>query len=476
MQGRNSSEPALFQMINLEALVPPDHWLRRIDAVLDLRFVHEAVAECYSEGKGRPSVDPELALRMMLLGTLYNLSDRELCDEVAMHAGMRWFCRLNFHDPVPEHSTLSRLRNERWAENGLFERLFDEVVRQCAQAGLVSGRHLSLDGTQVAANASLKSLKPVGPRPTPAEVDEPPEPEDPPGGGRRVREPQPKGAWQVQGRKFSNQTHRSTTDPDARVYRKGLSREARLSYLANDLIDTKSRVILGRRSSRASGTAERELGLEMVDAVLAKWEELGIAQAPEVLSADANYGTGEFVAEMLDRGILPHVPLLAGEEIEEIPSWKRRTYNVTHQRKRAERVRMARARNRVRELHHTRGYRVSRKLRVRNEHTFAEAKAQHGLGRARWRGLWRQQVQMDLTATVQNLKRLAAYVHRRRRGAAAAALAREEEHRGMAFHPLQQIEQLALTCLLFIPVKAGLDPRVARARFRAQRGLSSTGF
>ncbi len=476
MQGRNSSEPALFQMINLEELVPPDHWLRRIDTVLDLSFVHEAVAECYSEGKGRPSVDPELALRMMLLGTLYNLSDRELCDEVAMHAGMRWFCRLNFHDPVPEHSTLSRLRNERWAENGLFERLFDEVVRQCAEAGLVSGRHLSLDGTQVAANASLKSLKPVGPRPLRADPDELSEPEDPPGGGRRVREPQPKAAWRVHGRKFSNQTHRSTTDPDARVYRKGLSREARLSYLANDLIDTKSRVILRRRSSRATGTAEREVGLEMLDEVLAKWEELGIPQGPEVLSADANYGTAEFVAEMLDRGILPHMPLLAGEAMEEIPTWKRRTSDLSHQRKRAEKVRMARARNRVRELHRTRGYLVSRKLRVRNEHTFAEGKGRHGLGRARWRGLWRQQVQMDLTATVQNLKRLAAYVHRPRRGAAAVALARREAIGARSFYELCETQQLALGCLLIIHLKTVDYRRSARIRLRARRAPSSTGF
>lgn len=156
MQGRNSAEPALFQMVDLERLVPADHRLRRIDAVLDLSFVHEAVAGCYAAGRGRPGIDPELALRMMLLGRLYDLSDRELCEEVAMHAGMRWFCRLNFHDPVPDHSTLSRLRNERWAGSGLFERLFEEVVRQCAEAGLVSGRHVSVDGTEVEADAGLE--------------------------------------------------------------------------------------------------------------------------------------------------------------------------------------------------------------------------------------------------------------------------------------------------------------------------------
>ena len=110
-------------MVDVESLVPPDHLLRKIDAVLDLSFVPDAVAECYAVGRGRPSIDPELALRMMLLGTLYDLGDRELCQEIQMHAGMRWFCRLNFHDSIPDYSTLSRLRNERWSDSGLFDRL-----------------------------------------------------------------------------------------------------------------------------------------------------------------------------------------------------------------------------------------------------------------------------------------------------------------------------------------------------------------
>lgn len=163
MLGRNPSKPTLFQMVDVESLVPSDHLLRKIDAVLDLSFVPETVAECYSAGKGRPSVDPELALRMMLLGELYDLSDRELCEEIQMHAGMRWFCRLNFHDPVPDHSTLSKLRNERWSETGLLDRLMDRVIRQCCEAGLVSGRHLSVDGTEVRADASIKSLVQRGP-------------------------------------------------------------------------------------------------------------------------------------------------------------------------------------------------------------------------------------------------------------------------------------------------------------------------
>lgn len=436
MQGRNRAEPMLFQMVDLEALVPPDHWLRRLDAVLDLSFVHEAVAECYSAETGRPSVDPELALRMLILAEFYDLPIRELCRELAMHAGMRWFCRLNFHDPVPDHSTLSRLKNERWAESGLFDRLHDEVVRQCCEAGLVSGRHLSLDGTEVEADASMKSLKRRGPRP-------PEEPEEPPGspgggGGRKVREPQPKGAWSAHGVRISNRTHRSTTDPDARLYRKGNNRAARLCYMAHDLIDTKSRVILKRRASRASSTAEREVGLEMLDEVLEKQEQLAIPRVPEILTADAAYGVGEFVADLLDRGVLPHVPLLAGEGKEEIPTWQRSTTNLDWKRKRAEKVRIAKARNRVRDCYGTRGYQVSRKLRTRSELGFAEGKNEHGLGRTRVRGLGRVDVHLQLKAVVQNLKRLAGHVRRERRGAQGAAL----PHPEFAVRPVQLLGQL----------------------------------
>jgi transposase len=145
-------------------------------SLLDLGFVHEAVAECSSKSRGRPSIDPEVAVRMMLLGVLYDLSDRELCDEIQMHAGMRWFLGLNFHDPVPDHSTLSRLRNERWAKSELWQRLRDRVLEQCAEAGLLSGRHLSVDGTEMSANASMKSLRRLGPRPTDDSDDR-----DPPG-------------------------------------------------------------------------------------------------------------------------------------------------------------------------------------------------------------------------------------------------------------------------------------------------------
>lgn len=428
MMGESPSQPALFQMVDLEALVPEGHRLRRLEAVLDLSFVREVVADCYADGRGRPSIDPELAVRMLLLAELYDLSDRELCDELAMHAGMRWFCRLDFHDPVPDHSTLSRLRGERWAESGLWERIHDEVIRQCTAAGLVSGRHLSVDGTLMEANASMKSLERRGPRPVAdhdEEEDRPP-PRGPGGSGGSSRspapDPQPRTAWKAHGERFSNETYRSTTDPDARLYRKGDGREARLSYLVHDLIDTKSRVILKRRASRAASSAEPRVAVEMLDEVLEKQDEWGLAHSPEVITGDTAYGSTAFVTEVLGRGLVPHVPLLSGAEPEELPTWQRRTTRLDWQRNRQKKVREAKARNRVREEYGTRGYTVSRKLRIRSEHLFGEGKEHHGLGVARRRGLERVDVQSQVTAIVQNLKRLAAHVHRRRRGTGVAAL------------------------------------------------------
>lgn len=419
MLGRNRSEPALFQMVDIESLVPRDHRLRRIDAVLDLSFVHDAVRECYSARRGRPSIDPELAIRMLLLGKLYDLSERELCEEIAMHVGMRWFCRLNLHDRVPDHSTLSRLKNERWAESGLFDRLFDEVVRQCAEAGLISARHVSVDGTDVRANASMKSYRPVARGIAPGEQTPP---EDETGGTAAAQEPAPAGAWTGHGKKYSNRTHRSTTDPEARLYRKGHQREAKLCYLVHDLIDTRSRVILRRKVSQAHSSAERKAAIEMLDELVQKQDELGLPRLPEVASFDAGYGTGAFAAALLDRGVLPHMPLQGGAAREEVPTWKRRTFKLDEQRKRRQKVRVAEARNRVRELQQTRGYQVSRKLRVRSEHGFAEAKTCHGMDRVRVRGGRRVGVEATLTGAVQNLKRLASCRERGPRKAAAQAL------------------------------------------------------
>jgi len=473
MLGQNSSQPALFQMIDVESLVPTNHRLRQIDAALDLRFVREALVQCYTPGRGRPSIDPELAVRMMILGVLYDLSDRQLCDEIRMHAGFRWFCRLNFHDPIPDHSTLSRLRNERWAESEIFTRLFEGVLRSCVEAGLISGRHVSVDGTQIKANASMHSLEVRSPAAEDEEAEDD-EPGEPPVEAQ-PKEPQPAGVWQGHGARYTNQTHVSRTDPDARLYRKGGNQGARLSYLVHDVIDTKSRVILGRRASEAGGKAEREVALELLDEHEDRRQWLGLEQTVEVLSADAGYGTSTFVAEVIERGITPHTPLQASDELEAVPTWQRRTFNLQHYRNRCEKVRQAQARNQVRLAQRTHGYTVSRKLRIRSEHTFAEAKNQHGLGQARHRGLEKVDRHSVLVATVQNLKRLRQALRRRVQGVAA-----NSGYFGALLHLLRVVSksrcaQKPTTCLRYF--RRHID-RWIRIRINrpVQNSFCSTGF
>lgn len=417
MLGENPSQPALFQMVDLEELVPKDHRLRQIDAALDLSFLREALADCYTPGRGRPSVDPEVAMRMMILGALYDLSDRELCQEVAMHAGFRWFCRLNFHDPVPDHSTLSRLRNERWAGSDVFTRLFEEVLRRCISAGMVSGRHVSVDGTQIKANASLTSWEPIADE----DAGDDDEGQAPPADGHDAGSEAAASKSEGEPQRPLNQTHCSRTDPDARLYRKGPRQKATPSYLVNDLIDTKSRVVLGRKVSVATRPAEWETGLLLVDQHEAHHEQLGLQQGVEVLTADKGYGSSGFVADILDRDITPHIPLMSGPELEEVPQYKKRTFNLDHYRRRKQKIRHAKARNAVRLAAKDHAYEVSRKLRARSEHVFAEAKNRHGLGLARHRGLTKVDRHSQMIATVQNLKRLGRHLHRQS-GVAAKSL------------------------------------------------------
>jgi hypothetical protein len=181
-------------------------------------------------------------------------------------------------------------------------------------------------------------------------------------------------------------------------------------------------VILRRRVSQVAGSAEREVALQMLDEVLQARTELGLPKAPEILTADTGYGSAEFVADVLERGITPHVPLLSSANDTPVVTYQRRTLDLGRALKRKEKIRLSIACQLVRSLYTTAGYQVSRKLRIRSEHLFAEAKNEHGLGRARSRGVKRIQIQMEMTGAVQNLKRLANYVHRKPRQRAEAAL------------------------------------------------------
>lgn len=398
----------MFHYFRMEDLVPEDHILRRIDAAVDFSFVRSAVRHCYCPDNGRPGADPELIVRMLVIGYLYDLSENQLCQDVRMHAAYRLFCHLTFEDAVPDRSTLNKLRNHKWASSGLFERLMQHIVHQCIEAGLVKGQHLSVDGTQIRAHASVKSIEPIAPAVSldayltglGLQAPEGPVPD-------AAAHPQEK---DFHGARWTNATHRSTTDPEARLYRKSSGQEASLSFLGHQLIDTHSRVILATKATPATGTAEREAALAMLDTLPGSV----LSHEPPILAADTGYGASDFLAAVVDRGVIPHIPLLADPALEPIPTWQRRTKNVHRQAHRAKKVREAHARNYVRSLAATPQFPRSQHLRKRNEHLFAEAKEQHGMRRARHRGVRALQEQLYLTATVQNLKRLVAFLKKKK--------------------------------------------------------------
>jgi transposase len=160
MMGQQPRMESLFYYFRLEDQIPEDHLLRLIDRYVDFSFVRERLKGFYSP-TGRPSIDPEVLLRLLLVGYLYGItSERRLMDEVRMNLAYRWFTRLDFSQEIPDHSTFSKNRHGRFRQSGVFREVFEEIVRRCLEAGLVEGRNLTVDGTLVGANASQRSRVP----------------------------------------------------------------------------------------------------------------------------------------------------------------------------------------------------------------------------------------------------------------------------------------------------------------------------
>src|SRR4029078_879849 len=160
MMGQHDRSEALFYYLRLEDQVPETHLLRLIEKHVSFAFVREKLKDSYS-GTGRPSIDPELLLRILLMGYLYGItSERKLVEELRMHLAWRWFTGLAFDQEIPHHSTFSKNRHGRFADSKLFEQLFEQIVRQCIEVGLVQGQRLSVDGSFVEANAGKERRTP----------------------------------------------------------------------------------------------------------------------------------------------------------------------------------------------------------------------------------------------------------------------------------------------------------------------------
>ncbi len=297
MRRRKSEQGRLLYAFNLEAIVPDDHQVRPIAAVLDLSWVPAELAPHYSH-TGRPSIDPELMIRILILGYVFAIrSERALCREVQLNLAYRWFCGLGIEDKIPDHSAFTRARNERFREHDVFRRMFERVVAACIKADLVGGTGFAVDASLIAADANKCGSTPG---------DEWSRDIDPATVKRAVQDylanldaPAWGAATEVVPKFIA------PADPAAQ-WTGALRNAAFFAYADNYLIDVKFGIIMDVEASRAIRQAEVGASQTMIDRTEATF---GIK--PEWLVADTAYGSAPNLHFLVDKkGIEPHVPVI----------------------------------------------------------------------------------------------------------------------------------------------------------------------
>jgi len=295
MMGRLTGDQAqFFYEFRLEDRVPANHLLRQIDAVLDLSQLHELLAPFYSH-TGRPSIDPELMLRMLIVGYCFGIrSERRLCEEVSLNLAYRWFCRLGLEDEVPDHSTFGKNRHGRFRESDLFRHVFETVVRRCMDSGLVRGEGFAVDATVIEANAS-RFKRALG-----ADVEW----AEPARQTRAVREYlvalDSENSPQNPEREPSAL---SPSDPASAWTTKGRLR-VQFAYGLNYLIDDEHAVIVDVEATPARISKEVASTKTMIKRTA---ERMGLV--PKHVAGDSAYGTGGLLGWLVDQGIDPHIPV-----------------------------------------------------------------------------------------------------------------------------------------------------------------------
>ena len=297
MGRRKSEQGQLFYAFDLEAVVPDDHHVRGIAAVLDLSWVRAELAPHYSH-TGRPSIDPELMIRMLILGYVFAIrSERALCREVQLNLAYRWFCGLGIEDKIPDHSAFTRARNERFREHDIFRRVFERVVAACIKADLVGGTGFAVDASLIAADANKCGSTPGNEWSRdidPATVE------------RAVQDylanlDNP--AWGA----ASDVVPKFVAPADPAAQWTGALRNAAFfAYADNYLIDVKFGIIMDVEASRAIRQAEVGASQTMIERT-----EVTFGLKPDWLVADTAYGSAPNLHFLVDeKGIEPHVPVI----------------------------------------------------------------------------------------------------------------------------------------------------------------------
>lgn len=436
MLGKKDFKPKLFYTIHLEDLVPTEHDLREILRVIDISFVRELVEDKYSY-TGQPSVDPDVIVKLLFLGYYYGiLSERQLMKRVETDLAFRWFLGYDLDEKVPTHSVLSKARDRYGAE--IFQNIFDRIVEQCIEAGLIEGKQAFMDATLIDADASEKSFKPrlkvLTARTYAKEMLEKPE-------GEKEK---PK-------KLALNNKKVSTTDPDATIHKKRGAKGAGLKYSGHYLVDRKHRIIVG---ATASDTVKRVTDQVAPLILGAKFRH---KLRFDTFCADSEYGTQDIYDFTFSEGMTPYLPPRlayakpspfskdkftydANRDRYRCPqgyemvrwgfnkrkqyfeyghvtrgacrncSWKEQCTPGRHSRI-LHRLFYQDAVDRGRALAKTKEYRRQMNLRKHvMESLFGEAKVYHGLRRARFRGLQKVKIQVLWTATILNIKRLVRHM------------------------------------------------------------------
>src|SRR6187455_2912961 len=297
MMGRlKSGQGQLFYEFRLGDAVPEDHMVRKIDTALDLSWLRSELAPHYSS-MGRPSIDPELMIRMLVVGYVFAIrSERLICREVQVNLAYRWFCKLGIEDAIPDHSAFSRARNERFREGDVFRHMFERVVEACIAAGLVGGEGFAVDASLIQADAN-KQRSIAG--------QDWHRDRDPARSSRAVKQylatldDTSWGAASETVPKFV-----SPSDPAAQ-WTGAHKGHAFFAYADNYLIDLKAAVILDVEATRAIRQAEVGAARTMIERTA---DRFGLK--PERLAADSAYGSAPSLDWLVEtKGIAPHIPV-----------------------------------------------------------------------------------------------------------------------------------------------------------------------
>jgi len=373
MRGEASKQQSMLVLRSAEDLVPDDHPLRRVKTLADaaLKGLSPVFNEMYAAG-GRDSVPPERLLKASLLMALYSVrSERLFCEQLGYNLLFRWFLDMDMVEDPFDHSTFSKNR-ARLMQHDVAKLFFGQVVEQAQAARLMSSEHFSVDGTLIDAWASMKSFQPKN------SAEEKKARNRKKADRRRRGGKGPKGGGgrnpevSFHGQKRSNETHESTTDPDAKLARKGDGQPARLSYAGHALMENRNGLLVDFRISEATGTAERDTALFMLV------EELPGSKTITV-GADKGYDARDFVDQCRFYGIVPHV-----------------AQNTTKRRSAID----------PRTTRHD-GYSTSQRIRKRIEEVFGWVKTVGNFRRTRYKGRERTQLAAYLVGAAYNLIRMA---------------------------------------------------------------------